>query len=318
MIIVTGGAGFIGSNLIKELNNKGIEDIFVVDNLKNGYKFYNLVDLKFNDYIDKNEFIDLLETTNRFKNCEALFHLGACSTTTEWDGSYLMKNNYEYSKKLLNWSQENKIKFIYASSASVYGLGVNGFLEDINCEKPINMYAYSKYIFDNYVRRHFGDFNSQVVGLRYFNVYGPREQHKTNMSSPILKFHDQLKKSGTCKLFKGSHGYQDGDHLRDFIYINDCIDVKFWFYKNSKFSGIFNVGSSVTTSFNEVAKAVIDFNSLKYKKDFKIEYIDFPSNLYDSYQYYTCADLRKLRKTGFEKEFTNIKEGVFDYLSQID
>jgi ADP-L-glycero-D-manno-heptose 6-epimerase len=221
MIVVTGGAGFIGSNLIRSLNERGYSNILLVDNLENGKKIHNLNQLNISDIILRDDFINQLENTDYFNKIEAIFHLGACSSTNEWDGNYLIRNNFEYSKSLLFWCVSKNVPFIYASSASVYGLGLIGFSEELACEKPINAYAYSKFIFDQYVRNFGTEITSQVVGLRYFNVYGCGEYHKQNMTSPIFNFYQQIKNKGKCNVFKGSHGVGDGEHQRDFVHVQD-------------------------------------------------------------------------------------------------
>jgi ADP-L-glycero-D-manno-heptose 6-epimerase len=313
MIIVTGGAGFIGSNLIHTLNKQGESDILLVDNLTNGHKMQNIADLNIADYMDKNDFIERLNNPNFLTHIRAVFHQGACSATTEWDGRYIMTNNYEYSKRLLEWCQSKHIPFIYASSASVYGFGKNGFYVDRVSEKPINMYAYSKFQFDQYVRRILPRANSQIVGLRYFNVYGSREQHKGSMSSTPFHFNNQLKIGDDVKLFGSFDGFADGEQRRDFVYINDVVSVNLWFLANSHKSGIFNVGTGHAQSFNTMAQAVIDWH-----KHGKISYIPFPEHLKGVYQSFTEADISTLRAAGYEREFMNVKQGVSDYLNRLN
>ena len=316
MIIVTGGSGLIGSNLIRNLNLEGLDEIIVVDDLTNGKKMHNLADLKIIDYLDKEEFLSQIEKKTFPYNPTVLFHLGACSATTVWDGKYLMKNNYEYSKKLLIWALEIKAQFIYASSASVYGLGKKGFVEDSKCENPINMYAYSKYLFDNYVRQQ-NYLDSQVVGLRYFNVYGPCEQHKGSMASTVFHFNNQILEKGSCNLFKGIKGYKNGEQKRDFIHVDDCASVNLWFMKNKNVSGIFNVGTGNSYTFNALAESVLKWHKLKRNFDAKINYIEFPEHLKGSYQSFTQANIDKLRSIGYNKKFLNIHDGVFKYLDKI-
>ncbi len=313
MIIVTGGAGFIGSNIVYALNQQGEEDILVVDNLTNGHKMQNIADLNIADYMDKQEFIDHLDNPNFLTHVRAVFHQGACSATTEWNGHYIMANNYAYSKRLLAWCQAKHIPFIYASSASVYGMGENGFRVDRNCEKPINMYAYSKFQFDQYVRRILPHSNSQIVGLRYFNVYGSREQHKGGMSSTAFHFNNQLKISDDVKLFAGCDDYADGEQQRDFVYVNDVVAVNLWFLKNSSKSGIFNVGTGQAETFNSMAQAVIDWH-----KRGKTHYIPFPDHLKGAYQSFTQADISSLRDAGYDAEFMNVQQGVTDYLNGLN
>ena len=312
MIIITGGAGFIGSNVITQLNEKGIDDILVVDDLKDGTKFVNIADQRIGDYMDKDLFQQKIEKNKIDSNISAIIHMGACSSTTEWDGEFMMRNNYEYSKMLLEYCQRYQIPYLYASSASVYGTGEK-FVEDLMCEKPINMYAYSKFLFDQYVRRHMNDFQSQVVGLRYFNVYGPREQHKGSMSSVAYHFNKQIMEKGVCHLFKGTNGYQDGGQLRDFVYVDDTVDVKMWLLENPNISGIFNIGTGNAQSFNDVADAVIAWHSKGEK-----EYIPFPEKLQGRYQSFTQADISLLRSKGYSKDFNSVQQGVKKYLDWLN
>jgi ADP-L-glycero-D-manno-heptose 6-epimerase len=311
MIVVTGGAGFIGSNLVQQLNSVYPSmPIIVVDDLTDGAKFRNIVDCSIADYLDKNEFLDKLKKNKPFPNLKAIFHQGACAKTTEWDGQYMMNNNYEYSKILLHYCLIWKIPFIYASSAAVYGLGTV-FKEEIIYEKPVNVYAYSKYLFDQYVRSIFNKIESQVVGLRYFNVYGPKEGHKGNMASVILHADKQLKNTGIINLFEGTDGYANGEQVRDFVHVDDVVDVNLWLFKSRK-SGIYNVGTGKSESFNTLAQAVIDFYAHG-----KIHYIPFPEHLRTCYQNFTQADISKLRDVGYRGTFRNLVNGVKDYLSII-
>ena len=311
MIVVTGGAGFIGSNLVKQLNLVYPDiPIVVVDNLTDGAKFRNIVDCSITDYLDQNEFLDKIKQNKIFSKLKAVFHQGACSVTTEWNGHYMMNNNYEYSKNLLQYCLAWKIPFIYASSAAVYGLGTV-FKEELVYEKPVNVYAYSKYLFDQYVRSIFYDIKSQVVGLRYFNVYGPKESHKGSMASVVLHADKQLKSTGIINLFEGTDGYANGEQLRDFIYVDDVVAINLWFLKSKK-SGIYNAGTGNCESFNTLAQAVIDFYGHG-----EIHYIPFPEHLRDCYQNFTQADLSKLRNAGYQGAFRNVANGVKDYLSMI-
>lgn len=309
MIIVTGGAGFIGSNIIHALNLRGERDILLVDNLSNGRKMLNIADLDIADYCDKHDLMALLAGTDFLKKIRAVLHQGACSATTEWDGQYVMKNNYEYSKQLLTICQSAGIPFIYASSASVYGDGRNGFRVERACEQPINMYAYSKFQFDQYVRRILPTATAQIAGFRYFNVYGPREQHKGAMSSTAFHFNQQISKDNIARLFAGCDGYGDGEQRRDFVYVSDVVDVNLWFLDNPQCSGIFNVGTGKAEAFNAVAEAVIAWHGQG-----KIEYIPFPEHLKGAYQSYTQADISSLRAVGYSKDFLAVKEGVVRYL----
>jgi len=313
MIIVTGGAGFIGSNLISALNARGERDILLVDNLTNGRKMHNLADLNIADYMDKDDFIALLEKPNFLNDVTAVFHQGACSATTEWDGRYVMMNNYQYSKKLLDWCLFKRIPFLYASSASVYGDGSKGFRVERDCEHPINMYAYSKFQFDQYVRSKLPAAQSLVAGFRYFNVYGPREQHKGAMSSTAFHFNNQIIEHKKARLFAAYDGFADGEQLRDFVHVDDVVNVNLWFLANPDRSGIYNVGTGKAESFNEVANTVI-----KWHQQGSIEYIPFPEHLKGAYQSYTQADISGLREAGYQKAFLSVEEGVSRYLDSLN
>lgn len=308
MIVVTGGAGFIGSNIIKGLNAIGRKDIILVEDLQDGHKIHNIADLEIADYIDAYDFLDAIANHDLEAPIEAIFHQGACSETTEWDGNYMMNNNYQYSKDLLRFALDNAVQFIYASSASVYG-GASEFAERRSNERPLNVYAYSKFLFDQYVRAHAQQISSQVVGLRYFNVYGAREQHKGKMASVAYHFNNQILETGVCRLFKGCDGYADGEQLRDFVYVDDVVALNIWLLQNPQVSGIFNCGTGRAQSFNDVAKAVIQFHQRG-----SIEYIDFPESLKGAYQSYTQADLSNLRKVGYQGEFKDVASGVAAYM----
>lgn len=307
MIIVTGAAGFIGSNIIAALNARGMDDILAVDNLTDGTKMRNLADLRIADYMDQDDFLADIQSGRDFGKVQAISHQGACSATTEWDGRYMMRNNYEYSKTLLHWCLARGVQYIYASSASVYGPGPV-FTEGLEHEKPINMYAYSKFLFDQYVRRQ-GEMGSQVVGLRYFNVYGPREQHKGSMSSVAFHFDEQIRETGECKLFAGSGGYGDGEQRRDFIYVGDVAEVNLWLLDNPAVSGIFNLGTGKSQSFNDVANAVVAWHGKG-----QLKYVPFPDHLKGSYQSFTEADMNALRAAGYEAPFKTVEQGVKAYL----
>ncbi len=313
MIIVTGGAGFIGANLVSALNARGRRDVLVVDNLSNGVKFRNLADCEILDYQDKEDFLHAI-TSGRDPGVpvDAVFHLGACSSTTEWDGRYMMRNNYEYSKVLLHHCQEKRIPFIYASSASVYG-GGRVFREDRELEAPLNMYGYSKFLFDQYVRRILPSATSQVVGLRYFNVYGPREQHKGSMASVAFHFNNQLLGDGRLRLFEGTDGYADGEQRRDFVYVGDTCSVKLWFLDHPARSGIFNVGTGRSQSFNDVARAAIAWHGRGH-----IEYIPFPDQLRGRYQSFTQADISALQSAGYREPFRTVEQGVREYMQWLN
>lgn len=312
MIIVTGGAGFIGSNIVKGLNARGIRDIVVVDDLTDGTKFVNLASLEIMDYIDKDEFLKCIQTRDSFaQDIQVVFHEGACSATTEWNGRFMMQNNYEYTKVLFHYCQDKGISFLYASSAATYGDG-KIFKEERSYEQPLNVYGYSKFLFDQYVRRHIKDLRAQVVGFRYFNVYGPNEQHKGSMASVAFHHHQQLPKTGVVKLFEGCDGYENGEQRRDFVYVDDVVDVNLWFMDHPEKSGIYNLGTGASQTFNDVAKAVIAWHGKG-----KIEYIPFPDHLKGRYQSFTQADISKLREAGYKKPFKTVEEGVKAYLDNI-
>jgi ADP-L-glycero-D-manno-heptose 6-epimerase len=310
MILVTGAAGFIGSNLIKNLNDRGYQDVVAIDDLTDGTKFRNFVDCQILDYWDKDDFLDKIKHQQRFSQpIQAIFHQGACATTTEWNGRFMLQNNYAYSQALLHYCLENAIPLIYASSAAVYGDGKNGFREALACEAPLNVYGYSKYLFDQYVRRHLPNAKAQVVGLRYFNVYGPREQHKGSMASVAFHLHKQLQTNDKVRLFVGSDGFGDGEQRRDFVHIDDVVKVNCWFLDNPTKSGIFNVGTGRSQPFNDVANAVINWHQRG-----QIEYIPFPDHLRGSYQSFTEADISALRAAGYGEAFKTVQQGVKDYL----
>jgi len=308
MIVVTGGAGFIGSNLVAALNAAGHDDIVVVDDLSDGTKFVNIADLTISDYLDKDEFLSRIIADRAPGAISAVFHQGACSDTTEWDGRLMLDNNFAYSKHLLQYCLEREVPFLYASSASVYGAGP-GFSEQPANENPLNVYAYSKTLFDRYVRQRLPGARSQVVGLRYFNVYGPREQHKGKMASVAWHFDRQIEASGTARLFEGCDGYGDGEQRRDFIYVGDVCAVNLWFLGRPDVSGIFNLGTGRSQTFNDVARAVVDFHGRG-----EIEYIPFPDSLQGRYQSYTQADMDALRSAGYEEPFLTVEQGVRAYL----
>lgn len=308
MIVVTGGAGFIGSNLVKALNEQGRTDILVVDDLTDGTKFVNITDCEIADYLDKHTFLERLECGMLPDDIEAIVHLGACSATTEWDGHFMMENNYEYSKKVFHYCVELRIPLIYASSAAVYG-GNTEFAEKRENEQPLNVYGYSKFLFDQYVRRHQDLIQSQVVGLRYFNVYGPRETHKDSMASVAFHLNNQIKETGQVKLFEGSDGYENGGQLRDFIYVGDAVKAKLWLLQNSQVSGIFNLGTGRAQPFQDVAQAVVDWHGKG-----EIHYIAFPEHLKGRYQSYTQADISSLREAGYSEPFKTVEEGVREYM----
>jgi len=312
MLIVTGGAGFIGSNIVKGLNKIGRKDLLVVDDLTEGEKFLNISDCNIMDFMDKEEFIELFKKDDPYlKNIEAIFHEGACSDTTEWNGKFMMENNFTYSKTLFHKAIQNNIQFIYASSASVYGNNVN-FDESPENEKTLNIYAYSKLLFDNYVRRYLNGIKNQVAGLRYFNVYGPREFHKKNMASVAWHFYNQIKENGVCRLFEGTDGYGNGEQRRDFVYVEDVVDVNLWLFAHPEVSGIFNVGTGKAQTFNDIAESVI-----KYLGKGTLEYVKFPDHLKGRYQSFTEADISFLREKGYSNNFKTVDQGVKNYLDSI-
>lgn len=323
--IVTGAAGFIGANIVKGLNKRGITDILAVDNLTKSDKFTNLADNVIADYLDKRTFIDLVKK-GAIETPEAIFHEGACSDTMELDGHYMMENNYRYTLELFNWCQEQKIPFIYASSAATYGAS-DVFVEDVAYEKPLNVYGYSKYLFDQVLRREMKEgLTAPVAGLRYFNVYGPMEQHKGRMASVAFHQYFQFKKDGKVKLFEGCLGYGNGEQKRDFVYIDDVVDVNM-FCLDKEITGIYNCGTGHAQPFNDVALTVV--NSLRAQKGEPalsldeavrqgfIEYIPFPQALVGKYQAFTQADLTHLREAGYTKPFKTVQEGTSLYMEEL-
>ncbi len=321
--VVTGAAGFIGSNLVKALNERGVTDIVAVDNLKSADKFKNLTDCDVADYMDKQEFIEHLRDGYFDGLLTAVLHEGACSDTMESDGRYMMENNYRYSLELLDYCDAEQVPLLYASSASVYG-GGSVFKESREHEAPLNVYAYSKFLFDQVVRRRWHKRSSQVVGLRYFNVYGRREQHKGRMASVAYHFFNQFRADGYVKLFEGCDGYANGGQLRDFVSVEDVVKVNMHFLDNPGKSGIFNLGTGRAQSFNDVAVAVI--NTLRAKQwegalsleDIQqrglLRYIPFPEQLKGKYQSYTQADMGALRAAGYDEPFLTVEEGVTRYV----
>ncbi len=307
MIVVTGAAGFIGSNLIKGLNAIGITDILAVDDLTDGKKYRNLAVVHYRDFVDYRDF--LKQILNNALSCEieAIFHQGACSDTMEWNGEFMMKNNYEYSKSLLHYCLQKKIPFIYASSAAVYG-AKNNFNDRDPHQLPLNVYGYSKWKFDEYVQPYLKSADSQIVGFRYFNVYGPHENHKGKMASVAFHLMNQLEDNGAVKLFSSYGGYGDGAHERDFIYVDDVVKMNLWFYKNPEKNGIFNCGTGVARSFNDIANTLIALNGSG-----KLDYIPFPESLKGAYQSFTQANLNALREAGFQASFTTLEAGLEKY-----
>jgi ADP-L-glycero-D-manno-heptose 6-epimerase len=313
LYIVTGGAGFIGSNLVRGLNAQGIDEIIVVDNLKESQKFANLVGCRIRDYLDKGDFRRIIqEDKSPFSTVDAIFHQGACADTMETDGQYMMENNYTYSKILLEWALRHKVKFVYASSAAVYGTGTN-FEEKYENENPINVYGYSKYLFDQYVRAIAGHAESTVVGLRYFNVYGPYETHKGKMASAVYQFYKQLKTANNIKLFEGTGGYPDGEQKRDFVFVSNVVEVNLWFLNTGPIQGIFNVGTGNSRSFNQIARCLIDLE--RYGE---INYVPFPEALKGKYQSFTQANISALRNIGYSAQFLPLEDGIQQYHSILE
>ncbi len=325
-IVVTGAAGFIGSNLVKALNVQGESDIIAVDNLTHADKFSNLVDCQIADYVDKEEFIVRVAGGDFDDDVAVVFHQGACSDTMESDGRYMMQNNYRYSVTLLQHCQDNDIPFLYASSASVYGAGTV-FREEREHEAPLNVYGYSKYLFDEYVRRMLPERTAQVAGFRYFNVYGPREQHKGRMASVALHFYEQYRREGSVRLFRGSGGYPDGEQRRDFVHVDDVVEVNLDFWKHPGRSGIFNLGTGNAAPFNAVAAATINavrsaagdppLTLAELQRVGAIEYVPMPDALVGKYQTYTQADVARLRAAGYAAPMLTVEKGVARYVESL-
>ena len=311
MIVVTGGAGFIGSAIVWRLNQLGNDNILIVDELGIDEKWKNLTSLKFADYMNKWEFLDKIETESDL-DIEAIIHMGANSSTTEKDADYLIENNYEYTKSLASYSVKNNIRFIYASSAATYGDGSLGFADNengINNLRPLNMYGYSKQLFDLWSIRN--KLTDKIVGIKYFNVYGPNEYHKGDMRSVVNKAYDQIKETGRVKLFKSENPlYKDGEQKRDFIYIKDAVEMTLSFLFNKEKNGIYNVGSGKARTWNALVKSI--FNALG--KPVEIDYINLPSHLKSKYQYFTEADISKIKKAGYTHTLFSLEDGVADYV----
>jgi ADP-L-glycero-D-manno-heptose 6-epimerase len=318
--VVTGAAGFIGSRIIEALNRAGVNDIIAVDNLQQSDKVRNLARLEIADYLDQADFLERLESLD--DAVEAVLHQGACSDTMEADGRYMMENNYRYSKTLLDWCQEEEVPLLYASSASVYGAGPE-FREERRCERPLNVYGYSKFLFDQRVRRTLPRKTAQIAGFRYFNVYGPNEAHKGRMASVAFHAFQQLVSYGKVQLFVGSGGYANGEQRRDFVHVDDVVDVNLWFLDRRDVSGIFNCGTGRAQTFNELAAATI--NAVQGTRHSVselvgkglIEYIPFPGGLQEKYQSYTQADLSRLRGVGYPGEFQSVERGVAAYVKEL-
>jgi ADP-L-glycero-D-manno-heptose 6-epimerase len=322
--VVTGAAGFIGSNLVKALNKHGVTNIIAVDDLTDGDKFRNLVGCEIADFLDKRELLERLDAGALDGGLDAVLHLGACSDTMEADGRYMMENNYRYSLDLLDFCQEEEIPFIYASSASVYG-GGRVFREGAAHEAPLNVYGYSKFLFDQVVRRRLAGRTAQIAGFRYFNVYGPREAHKGRMASVAYHFFNQYLRDGRVRLFEGSAGYGPGEQIRDFVSVDDAVKVNLFFLDHPEISGVFNVGTGKAQSFNDVACATVNavrrsrgepsLSLAQLREAGVIEYIEFPPALVGKYQSYTQADVGALRAAGFADAFLTVEEGVGRYVA---
>ena len=325
--IVTGAAGFIGANIVKALNERGETNIIAVDNLTRADKFRNLVDCEIADYLDKEDFLDRLLAGDFDGDVKAIFHEGACSDTMETDGHYMMENNFRYSQDMLDWCLDQEVQFLYASSAATYG-GSSEFREERSLESPLNVYGYSKFLFDQIVRRRLPEAKSQIVGFRYFNVYGPRETHKGRMASVAFHHFNQFRADGKVRLFEGCDGYGNGEQKRDFVYVGDVAKVNLFFLDHPEKSGIFNLGTGRAQSFNELAVANVN-SSRALKGEAKlplaellklglIEYIPFPDALRGKYQSFTQADLTRLRAAGYEAPFSNVEEGVAQYVEWLN
>lgn len=313
MIIVTGGAGFIGSAFVWRLNREGIKDIIIVDQLGTDDKWKNLVGLTFTDYIHKNEFIEMVIADEVPFEVSSVVHMGACSSTTERDADYLWENNYLYSREVADWALRHNARFIYASSAATYGDGSSGFSDDheiISRLKPSNMYGYSKQVFDLWVLKN--KLENKMAGIKFFNVYGPNEYHKGDMVSVIYKAFHQIQETGKVCLFKSyKKEYPNGGQMRDFIYVKDCVNVMWWLLENPSVNGIYNLGTGRARTWNDLIAAV--FSSMGRKTN--IQYIEMPESLRNQYQYFTQAQMDKLKKAGCHVNFSSLEDSVRDYVT---
>lgn len=315
-ILLTGGAGFIGSCLLWKLNAEGIDDILVVDHLGSSEKWKNLLGKRFDDYLDRATLLEYLAAGKLKNKIDCIIHLGACTSTTETDASYLMENNTRYSRILAEWALKNGKRFLYASSAATYGAGEHGYSDADNAAqklRPLNMYGYSKHLFDLWVLSR--NLQKRFVGFKFFNVYGPNESHKDDMRSVVHKGYHQIKETGKIRLFKSYHPkYADGEQRRDFVYVKDAVDVIWYFLKHPKRAGIYNLGTGTAQTWNDLAGAL--FSALRLKP--KIEYIEMPKPLRPKYQYFTQANMNKLRAAGYKRPFMNLKAGVADYVRVLE
>jgi ADP-L-glycero-D-manno-heptose 6-epimerase len=326
LIVVTGAAGFVGANLVRALNERGQRRILAVDNLARAEKVANLVDLEIEEFVDKDDFLHRLADGEYEDEIGAVLHQGACSDTMEADGRYMMRNNYRFSLALLDYCQDNDVPLVYASSASVYGAG-SDFRERRGCEAPLNVYGYSKFLFDQAVRRAIPERTAPIVGLRYFNVYGPREAHKGRMASVAFHFLRQYRETGRVKLFEGSGGYAAGEQRRDFVHVDDVVAVNLWALDRPEVSGVFNVGTGEAATYNAMAAAVVNAAEARRGGPRRtvrelvdagvIEYVAFPPALVGRYQSYTQADVSALRAAGYAAPFLGVDEGVARYVERM-
>ncbi|WP_320534726.1 ADP-glyceromanno-heptose 6-epimerase [Robbsia andropogonis] len=321
-LIVTGAAGFVGANIVKALNARGERDIIAVDNLTRGDKFHNLVDCEISDYLDKQDFVARF-AKGEFGKVRAIFHEGACSDTMETDGRYMMENNFRYSRALLDACLTQRVSFLYASSAATYGASTT-FVESREFEKPLNVYGYSKFLFDQIVRQKLPQAQSQIAGFRYFNVYGPRESHKGRMASVAFHNYNEFRANGSVRLFGEYNGYAAGEQTRDFVSVEDVAKVNLFFFDNPSKSGIFNLGTGAAQPFNDIARTVV--NTLRAKDGHApmsleelvsaglLEYVAFPDALRGKYQCFTQADIGALRGSGYDQPFLTVEQGVSRYV----
>lgn len=311
-IVVTGGAGFIGSAFVSRLNKEGISNIVIVDTLRSGEKWRNLINLRYEDFIQKDTFINAVITESLPFEVLAIVHMGACSSTTERDADYLMQNNFQYTKTLAQYCLKHKLRFIYASSAATYGLGEAGYDDDISklrTLRPLNMYGYSKHLFDLWAAEH--GVLDRMVGLKFFNVFGPNEYHKEDMRSMVFKAYEQIEFSGSVRLFRSADPkYKDGGQMRDFVYVKDCVEAMLWLLNNPQVNGIYNIGFGAPRTWNDLVTAV--FKALN--KKVQIDYIDMPESLRKQYQYFTEANISRLKGAGYTKPFTSLEDAVSDYI----